>query len=81
MGGDFTSAAVVKNVITSKQGSRFAGTQDGLGTPPLTPSSPVPSPAAAISAVSSSNNVFFFESSYGGDIWETGDEVCLCLLP
>ncbi|CAM9711217.1 unnamed protein product, partial [Ectocarpus fasciculatus] len=85
LGGDFTSAAVVKDA-TSKHGSRYAGTQDGLGTPPLTPASPVPSPAAAISAVSSSNNASFFGSSYGrdcddGDPSTKGDEVTLPLLP
>lgn len=58
-----------------------------MGTPPLTPASPIPSPAAAISAVSSSYSVSFFGSNYGrdncdnGDLSEKGDEVVLCLLP
>ncbi|CAN0110554.1 unnamed protein product [Ectocarpus fasciculatus] len=86
VGGDFSSAAEGKGA-TSKQGSRDVGTLNNTsGTPPLTPASPVPSAAAAISAGSSSNNAPFFGSSYGrddddGDLSEKGDEIVLSLPP
>ncbi|CAB1100599.1 unnamed protein product [Ectocarpus sp. CCAP 1310/34] len=73
LGGHFCSAAAVKDgqatpvthlrevtviIVSTVASSEEA--LDGLGKPPLTPASPVPYPAAAISAVLSSNNVSFF---------------------
>ncbi|CAN0298785.1 unnamed protein product, partial [Ectocarpus sp. 13 AM-2016] len=72
VGRDFSSAAAAKGVKAPKQGLV-------AGTPPLTPASPVPSPAAAISKVWRSNTVSFFGTSYGrhdddGDLSQEGDE-------
>ncbi|CAM9436192.1 unnamed protein product [Ectocarpus sp. 8 AP-2014] len=85
VGGDFSPAVADKDG-TCKHGSREVGTLDASGTPPLTPASPVPSPAMAISAGSSSFNVPFFGSRYGrdddgGDLSEKGDEVGPSLPP
>ncbi|CAN0323399.1 unnamed protein product, partial [Ectocarpus sp. 4 AP-2014] len=60
VGRDFSSDAAAKGVKAPKQGLIS-------DTPPLTPASPVPSPAAAISEVWSSNTVSFFGTSYGRD--------------
>ncbi|CAN0354699.1 unnamed protein product [Ectocarpus sp. 12 AP-2014] len=78
VGRGFSSAAAAKGAKAPKQGSGCAGTLDASDTPPLTPASPVPSPAAAISEAWSSNTVSFFGTSYGrddddGDLSQEGD--------
>ncbi|CAM9511466.1 unnamed protein product [Ectocarpus sp. 13 AM-2016] len=85
MGRDI-SFAVSNEDGTWKHGSREVGILDASGTPPLTPASPVPSPAIAISEGSSSINVPFFGSRYGrddddDDLSEKGDEVGPSLPP
>ncbi|CAM9288458.1 unnamed protein product [Ectocarpus sp. 6 AP-2014] len=67
VGGDFSFASAAKGVKAPEQGSGHADTLDVSDTPPLTPASPVPSPAAAISEVWSSNTVSFFGTSYSRD--------------
>ncbi|CAN0390832.1 unnamed protein product [Ectocarpus sp. 12 AP-2014] len=85
MGRDFSFAVADKD-DTCKHGSREVGTLDASGTPPLTPASPVPSPAIAITEGLSSINVPFFGSRCGrdnddGDLSEKGDEVSPSLPP